>query len=152
MLNALFGVLDAFNYLVLLYFVALNSVYLVMSVIAFRSLRGYAIRLKTFDFQNLLITIGAPPITIIAPAFNEEATCVESVRSLLTLTYPEYEILVVNDGSTDDTLETLSKAFDLVPAARLPTASINSSPVKPPPPIIAMVFLVVLVIIQYTSF
>ena len=130
MLNVLFSLLDAFNYLVLLYFVALNSVYLVMSVIAFRSLRGYAIRLKTFDFQNLLITIGAPPITILAPAYNEEATCVESVRSLLTLTYPEYEILVINDGSKDDTLDTLIKAFDLVPAARLPTAAIGSNDVK----------------------
>jgi cellulose synthase/poly-beta-1,6-N-acetylglucosamine synthase-like glycosyltransferase len=130
MVDFLFGVLDAFNYLVLLYFLALNSVYLVMSSIAFRSLRGYAIRLKTFDFQNLLTTIGAPPITIVAPAYNEEATCVESVRSLLTLTYPEYEILVVNDGSRDTTLDTLIDAFGLVPAARLPTASIPASPVR----------------------
>jgi len=121
---------DGFNYFVLVYFIALNSVYLGLSVVAFRALRRYAIRLKTLDFQDLLTTVGAPPISIVAPAYNEEATCVESVRSLLTLNYPEYEILVVNDGSRDATLAHLTEAFDLVAAARLPTADLGTAPVR----------------------
>lgn len=61
---------------------------------------------------------GAPPVSIIAPAFNEQATVVESVRSLLGLRYPEFEIIVVNDGSRDETLGALRRAFDLRPLER----------------------------------
>lgn len=67
---------------------------------------------------------------MIAPAYNEEATCVESVRALLTLNYPEYKILVVNDGSKDETLIRLTEAFDLVPATRSPMSNIMTTPIR----------------------
>jgi cellulose synthase/poly-beta-1,6-N-acetylglucosamine synthase-like glycosyltransferase len=57
-----------------------------------------------------------PGISLIAPAYNEEATLVESLRSLLMLNYPQFEVVVVNDGSTDRTLEIAAAAFDLVRA------------------------------------
>lgn len=60
----------------------------------------------------------APPISILVPAYNEELTVVESVRSLLALQYPSLEIIVVNDGSRDDTLKALIRGFGLVPTAR----------------------------------
>lgn len=60
----------------------------------------------------------APPISILAPAFNEELTVVESVRSLLSLQYPDFEILLINDGSKDGTLARLIDAFGLAPVAR----------------------------------
>ncbi len=124
-----YALLDAINALVLGYFVLLNACYLATSLIAFRALRSYARRLKTIDVEDLLST-AAPPITLIAPAYNEEATCVEAVRSLLTLRYPEFEVLVVNDGSRDRTLERLTDAFDLVPAARAVMAEIPTQPVR----------------------
>ena len=55
----------------------------------------------------------APPIALLAPAYNEAPTVVESVRSLLSIRYPEFEIVVINDGSTDATLETLIDTFSL---------------------------------------
>ncbi|MGD9815010.1 MAG: glycosyltransferase family 2 protein, partial [Hyphomonadaceae bacterium] len=55
----------------------------------------------------------APPVSIIAPAFNEEANIVESVQSLLGLRYPCFKVIVVSDGSTDATLQRLIAAFDL---------------------------------------
>lgn len=55
----------------------------------------------------------APPVSIVAPAFNEEANIVESTRSLLGLRYPAFEVIVVSDGSTDATIERLASAFDL---------------------------------------
>lgn len=127
---AFWGAIDLFNYLVLGYFILLNGVYLGTSLFAFGALRRYTRRMKSLDLDDLIRGSGSPPITLVAPAYNEEPTCVESVRSLLTLDYPEYEILVVNDGSTDGTLERLVEAFNLKPAARLPTAALGSRPIR----------------------
>ena len=120
----------SFNAVVLGYFVVLNTIYLLMSLVAFRELRRYALRLKTLDLDNPAVATGTPPITVIAPAFNEAATCVASIKSLLTLTYAQFEIVVVNDGSTDDTLDRLQEAYQLVRVARLPTASLATAPIR----------------------
>lgn len=130
MIERAFLVLDGFNVVVLTYFVVINLSYLLLTLIAFRQLRKYSRRLKSIHVDELVSAAGAPPVTLIAPAYNEEATCVEAVRSLLTLEYPEYEILVVNDGSKDRTLEALAAAYDLIPAVRLPTASIATAAVR----------------------
>ncbi|HUF75798.1 MAG TPA: glycosyltransferase [Longimicrobiales bacterium] len=119
-----------FNYVVLTYFVLLNGVYLATSLFAFGALRRYAQRMKSLDLTELIGSSAAPPISLLAPAFNEEPTCVESVRSLLTLEYPSYEVIVVNDGSTDGTLERLTEAFALEPASRIATATVTTAPVR----------------------
>ena len=58
------------------------------------------------------------PVTIVVPAYNESVTIVDSLRSLGTLDYSLYEIVVVDDGSTDDTVDVLLGAFDLKPIER----------------------------------
>ena len=55
-----------------------------------------------------------PGVSVVVPAYNEEALIVPSVQALLALRYPQHEVVVVNDGSTDDTLRVLTEAFDLV--------------------------------------
>ena len=60
----------------------------------------------------------APPISVIVPAYNEGLVIVESVEALLRLEYPAFEIVVVNDGSTDDTLQRLIERFELKPVQR----------------------------------
>ncbi|MBE0591762.1 MAG: glycosyltransferase, partial [Gemmatimonadales bacterium] len=130
MIDVAVVVLSVFNGIVLVYFVILNTSYLTTSILAFRDIRRYVRRMKSLDLGDLLSSEGMPPVSVIAPAYNEELTCVESVRSLLTLEYPEFEILVVNDGSRDATLTQLVGAFDLVPAARLPTCELATAPVR----------------------
>ncbi|MCH7852072.1 MAG: hypothetical protein IIC41_04690, partial [Candidatus Marinimicrobia bacterium] len=83
-------VLDGFNILALSYFVLLNTTYLITSVLAFKALRQYTRTLKAIDVEELISSVGAPPITLIAPAYNEESTCVEAVKALLLQKYPEY--------------------------------------------------------------
>ncbi len=122
--------LDGFNVVVIFYFVLLNGTYLWMTLLAFGALRRYALRMSSVDPDELMSTAGLPPVTLIAPAYNEEPTCVESTRSLLTLRYPSYDILVVNDGSSDGTLRRMIDAFELEPAARAPVAQIDTASVR----------------------
>jgi cellulose synthase/poly-beta-1,6-N-acetylglucosamine synthase-like glycosyltransferase len=78
----------------------------------------------------LITSGGAPPISLVAPAYNEGLTCVESVRSLLKIEYPDFQVIVVNDGSKDDTVERLRQAYQLEPAPRMPTASLATKKVR----------------------
>jgi len=118
------------NVVTLTYFTVLAAFYLVSSLLAFRFLRRYALRLKSIDVENLVSSGAAPPVALLVPAYNEERSCVESVRALLTLNYPEYEVIVVNDGSTDRTMDVLIEAFDLVRATRLPSAALPTQPIR----------------------
>jgi len=130
MTELVWGVVFFFNGLVVLYFLILNGFYLCTSFLAYGALRRYSLRLKTMDLERFLRTGGAPPITLISPAYNEEATLEEAVRSLLSLNYPDFEVLVCNDGSTDGTLEFLTQRFNLEPVDRVPMGEIPTAPVR----------------------
>ena len=130
MSETVWRVIAVFNYVVLGYFVLLNFVYLGTSIFAMSALRRYAMRMKSLDLTDLITSGGAPPISLIAPAYNEGMTCVESVRSLLKIEYPDFEIIVVNDGSKDDTVERLRQAYQLEPAPRIPTAHVPTKGVR----------------------
>lgn len=122
--------LAIFHAIVLAYFILLNGYYLVSSIFAFRSLKRYARRLSSIDVDDLITSAGAPPVTIVMAAYNEELMAVGTVRSCLTLNYPELEVIAVNDGSTDRTLALLTEAYQLVPAARYPMAHIPTSTIR----------------------
>jgi cellulose synthase/poly-beta-1,6-N-acetylglucosamine synthase-like glycosyltransferase len=98
------------------YFVTLNSLYLLFAIVAFIELRRHRRRWTARDLDVIVRSPATPTISLIVPAYNEEATIVQSLRSLLLLNYPEYEVVVVNDGSTDATLQAAITAFDLVRA------------------------------------
>lgn len=70
-----------------------------------------------------------PSVSIIAPAYNEEKTIVESAKSLLHLDYPEYELIIVNDGSKDETLNTLIKKFNLTRVDYTYNETLNTAPI-----------------------
>jgi len=99
-------------------------------MLSFKFLRKYAHRLKSIVIEDLIQSSDPPPVTLLAPAYNEAPSIVESVKSLLYLNYPDYEIIVINDGSTDATLEKLKKNYKLKKAARGPLSNIETAPVK----------------------
>lgn len=129
-MSYLIGFLMVLNILNLIYLFGLNTIYLLTSLVSFSALRKYARRLKSVSIEHLLTSAGAPPITVVVPAYNEESTCVDAVRALLNLQYPDYEILVVNDGSTDRTLDRLQEAYELEPVPRMPLAELFTQPVR----------------------
>jgi cellulose synthase/poly-beta-1,6-N-acetylglucosamine synthase-like glycosyltransferase len=104
------------NYFVLCYFLAINGVYLTLYAISFAEIADYVRRDVFSGFSELFTSNYAPPVSVVVPAYNEEATIVSSVRSFLTLHYPKHEVVVVNDGSKDGTLDTLIEEFDLYEA------------------------------------
>ena len=68
------------------------------------------------NFEQYAFTgASTPPITILAPAFNEQASIIDSIRAFLQLDYPDLRIIIVNDGSTDSTFELLMERFKLKP-------------------------------------
>jgi cellulose synthase/poly-beta-1,6-N-acetylglucosamine synthase-like glycosyltransferase len=100
----------------LVYFLTLNSLYMLFAIVAFVELRRHRRSWTARDLDVIVRSPATPGISLIVPAYNEAATIGESLRSLLLLNYPEYEVVVVNDGSTDHTLHAAITAFDLVSA------------------------------------
>lgn len=72
----------------------------------------------------------APPIAVIAPAYNEELSIIESVEALLALHYPDFEVLVVNDGSKDGTLQRLIDHYRLGPVERYHDLAVENQPIR----------------------
>ena len=104
---------------ILLYFLALNLTHLALILRAFFSIREYLDEVETDRLDTAFETSHHKPMTLICPAYNEEAGVVGSVNSLISLRYPEFQVVVVNDGSTDATLERLVTAFRLRPSHRV---------------------------------
>jgi len=98
---------------IFLYYIAINGFYIVIHALAMFQLRD-DVRESNWNppFRDFA-TPFYPGIAVVVPAYNEQTTIGESVQALLALNYPELEIVVVNDGSTDDTLERLRSKFDL---------------------------------------
>jgi len=101
---------------ILAYFLALNSLYLLFAAVSFVELRRHRRRWTARDLDVVVRSPATPAMSIIVPAHNEEATIGQSLRSLLLVNYPEYEVVVVNDGSTDATLHAVLTTFEAVSA------------------------------------
>ena len=95
------------------YFLFVNLVYLVLLLAAFFAIRADARGRPSLEGARRPLSNIAPPISVIAPAYNEQLSIVQSTKSFLMLSYPKHEVIVVNDGSRDATLAVLIEAFSL---------------------------------------
>lgn len=107
-------VLDYINIVFLVFTVVLFTLFSIMGYLSTRNSIHYKAKNSFGDLSKVMASPLAPGITIIAPAYNEGLTIVENIRSLLSLQYVNYEVMVVNDGSKDDTLQKMIEAYDLV--------------------------------------
>ncbi len=107
------------NITIIFYFFAVNASYLVLLILSRSGLFRHMRRLFFSDYGSISKSTFTPPISVIVPAYNEAETIIESAESLRKLNYPEAEIIIVNDGSTDSTLKVLKRAYDLQPVDRV---------------------------------
>ncbi len=122
--------LEISNQTLFWYYLATNLAYLAMLVIALKTSAQHQRRLESHRLSWFKDTPMTPPITIIAPAHNEEASIRVAIRNLLELDYPQLEIIVVNDGSADRTLEELRDEFRLRAVRAVYVAEVKSAPVR----------------------
>jgi YaiO family outer membrane protein len=115
---------------ILVYFLVLNSFYALLLILSIPEIWEQTRLAEDEDFQRLMQSDALPPITMLVPAYNESATIQASVTAILTLEYRNYEVVVVNDGSKDDTLEQLRHAFDLYEIPRVYPETIVTKPLR----------------------
>jgi len=122
--------LELANQTLFYYYLVCNLAYLTMLIIALKGTVAHQRRLESTSPSSIKQTPLAPPITILAPAHNEEKSICVAVRNLLDLDYPELELIVINDGSTDRTFQTIRQSFRLRPIRAVYIQQVQSALVR----------------------
>ena len=97
------------------YVMFVNVLYFVIMFFSFRNIGNIFKRSRYASYNTLSGSEQVPPVSLLVPSYNEELTIIENVRCLMTLNYPTYEVIVINDGSSDDTLKVLIDEYELKP-------------------------------------
>jgi cellulose synthase/poly-beta-1,6-N-acetylglucosamine synthase-like glycosyltransferase len=116
-----------------MYYAAANLSYLILMIASFKAFRSNKKNIRTRDQQIQFMIRNAahlPKVSIIVPAFNEQDVICASVSSFLAVHYPNFEIIVVNDGSSDQTESRLRSCFALRPSGRMPVAAIGTGVIQ----------------------
>ena len=123
-------ILEYINIVFLVFTLVLFTLFSAMGYLSTRNSIHYKNKNSFVDLSKVMASPLAPGITIIAPAYNEGLTIVENIRSLLSLQYVNYEVMVVNDGSKDDTLQKMIDAYDLVKIDKKIDPEWRSKPIR----------------------
>jgi cellulose synthase/poly-beta-1,6-N-acetylglucosamine synthase-like glycosyltransferase len=116
----------SFNSFVIVYFLCLNTLYLaIVLVAAWHTRRAHRIPAES-ALEDVFANPLTPGVSMLVPAYNEERSIVSSVHAILALRYPLLEIVIAEDGSTDQTFEVLRAEFNLVPSPRVPAGTIET--------------------------
>ena len=106
-------VISFFNYFCMAFTVLLSVIYILQMVMSFIKVRKDSKSLLSNDYERYMYSDNLLPISLLIPAYNEEENVVQNIKSLLKMDYPNFEIIVVNDGSSDKTHEKIVEAFGL---------------------------------------
>jgi cellulose synthase/poly-beta-1,6-N-acetylglucosamine synthase-like glycosyltransferase len=118
------------QFFVIAYFLAVNGWYMALLISSLLEMRRHMLLIADESRHLLLSSTLSPTISILAPAFNEEATIEGSLRALLALQYPNLELIVISDGSKDNTVQVLIERFDLVPVKTIYEQRVKTKPVR----------------------
>lgn len=123
-------ILQILHYLFFGYAFAAIASYIILAVISGKETIEYLKKNSFVNYKDILSSAMSPSITIIAPAYNESLNVVENVRSLLSNHYVNYHVIIINDGSKDDSLEKLIEAYDLEKVDFIINHKIKTQPLR----------------------
>ncbi len=116
--------------IILFYMLFVIVSYCTMFIIAMLDLRKrYRLDLSEYDDAHI-DAFYSKPVSLLVPAYNEEVGVVDTVYSLLNLRYPQTEIIIINDGSTDLTLQTVIEHFQMKPINKIVRTNIPTKDIK----------------------
>lgn len=123
---------EFFSYAVFFYTVATIGFLVYLTVMSTRAQRNIQIDMPDDETIRYILKGSpmTPAVSIIAPAFNEEVTIINNVRGMLNVYYPKFDVIVVNDGSTDNTLQLLIDEFDMQEVPFTNTMRVPCQPIK----------------------
>ena len=124
------GFVATTDQVVIWYFLFLNTSYAILLLLSIPELWRHWRLAADEHLQRLLATEALPPLSLLVPAHNEEVTISSSLLSFLTLEYPHLEVVVVNDGSKDRTMEVLLREFDLYQVPPAFAVAVPTQPVR----------------------
>ncbi|GAA3633136.1 glycosyltransferase family 2 protein [Flavivirga jejuensis] len=123
-------ILQILHYLFFGYAFAAITSYIILSIISGKETIEYLKKNSFVNYKDILSSTMSPSITIIAPAYNESLNVVENVRSLLSNHYVNYNVIIINDGSSDNSLEKLIEAYDLEKIDFIINEKIKTQPLR----------------------
>jgi len=110
MIDVLKSIVVIYTTIIFIYFLVVNTFYISLIVLSWNRLKTFV---KIAKSDNTIFSDYTKPVSLLVPAFNEAETIIENIYSLLDLDYPEFEVVIVNDGSKDETLKKVIDHFDL---------------------------------------
>jgi len=122
--------IEILNNLFFIYACALFTMYLLTAVLSVLELRNYTNKNNYLDYKSILSFKKLPTVSIIAPAYNEEKNIIDNIKCLLALQYQNFEIILVNDGSKDNSLAKIIVYFDLVIVQRAYELNLACEPIR----------------------
>lgn len=122
--------LEPLNWFFIFYFLFVNLVYIILVVVSYFYIQSQHNYSRVYKLTGLFRSELYKPVSILMPAYNEEANILSSVEALLQIQFPDFEVVVINDGSTDRTLEKLKDHFDLREVDPSPNLPIDHKPIK----------------------
>lgn len=121
---------DLFTYGIFVYSTVILGFYLFIGIYSIGETRKYIRKSSFAEFKILASSEHTPSLSILAPAYNEGATIIENVRSLLSIYYNNFEVIIINDGSKDDSLQKLIDTYDLEEVPYFCEQPIKTKPIK----------------------
>ncbi|SDH23467.1 hypothetical protein SAMN04488062_105135 [Flavobacterium omnivorum] len=128
--HVLQNIIELFHYLFFVFSAAAIASYLVLAFISAIETIEYKRKNSYVNYKEIMSSNSAPSISIIAPAYNESLNIVENVRSLLSNHYVNYDVIIINDGSKDDSLEKLIEVYNLIQVDYLINEQIPTQPLR----------------------
>jgi hypothetical protein len=122
--------MNILNHLFFVYAFSLFGLYTLIGVLSIFELKSYLKKNSNIDYKSMLSFYKLPSVSVIAPAYNEQMTIIENIRCLIALQYPDFEVIIVNDGSKDNTLSTVIDYFDLIKVDRAYELQVPCAPIR----------------------